>query len=107
MRKLIVTIIASLILFSLPHNTDTSAKEPESFESYTSKFYAQMMTDGKVTEELKRMHEGMEEYHCEFKDEELYQELNAMYDALNTEGISATPHQLNVMKLINEGTGAN
>lgn len=107
MRKLIVLIIASLILFSLPHNTDTSANEPERFESYASKFYAQMMTDGKVTEKVESMHGGMKEYHCEFKDEELYRELNAMYNALNTEGISATPHQLNVMRLINEGIGAN
>jgi uncharacterized protein YxeA len=96
MKKMLM-ILVSLIMIS----GCSSQKSEEEFFSHSSDLYVQMMMDGEQSEEVKDLYNQLVSDYKGYEDEELYQEVSNMYEALEGNG-SAVEHQLKVMKILNE-----
>lgn len=104
MRVLNKLLISSIILLSACSNgtvTNEDNKQDE-FNKFANEFYTQMMVDGEITESVKDMHKDFSKDFSNYKEDDLYVNLDNMYKALGNEGESATPYQLEVMRIIND-----
>lgn len=101
MKSLITTIVLSFLII-VTTGCGTEAKAEDSFEDFANEFYTQMMTDGEVTAEVDAMYKTLTEDYSDSRDGEIYENLEGMYTALATEGESATPYQLELMRILND-----
>lgn len=101
MKSLITTIVLSFLII-VTTGCGIEAKAKVSFEDFANDFYTQMMTDGEVTEEVDAMYKTLTEDYNDSRDGEIYENLEGMYMALATEGESATPYQLELMRILND-----
>lgn len=74
----------------------------ESFDTHAERFYIQMFMDGEQSESVQVAYEDMTNIFKGYSDDPLYVELELMYQALGTEGVSAEPHRQKVMNILNE-----
>ncbi|PPA70026.1 hypothetical protein [Jeotgalibacillus proteolyticus] len=99
MKRIYATLIALLVIISVLAGFDDN-KSTIDFDSFAVGFYTEMIIAGEHTDELETQYEQLKEYQSE-QDQELYIALENMYIALNSDG-SATPYQLEAMRLINK-----
>jgi uncharacterized protein YcfL len=95
MKKVLLLLIISVMLVGCGQGATE-----EEFNSFSSDFYTQMLIDGEQSEEVNEMYESYLEEYSEFKNEELHITLVSLYEGLSNG--SATEHQLEAMKLLNE-----
>jgi hypothetical protein len=100
MRKLTI-MIAIMTAALIGCNTATTTRGAD-FDSFAQDFYVQMFTDGEQSEEVSEMYEEMVSEYEGFEDEELYENLAGMYEALGGEG-DAEQYRRQVTKILNEG----
>lgn len=96
MKKL--TMILLLLLTGC-----SSGPDENDFVRFSSEFYIQMYEDGEQSQEVKEMYNEFTKFKG-VDNAELYSNLEKMYEALGN-GESATPYQLEVMKIINDQEG--
>lgn len=92
----------ALILIILLTGCSSGPDEGE-FVDFSSEFYVQMFQDGEQTQEVKEMYKEFKKFKG-VDNAELYSNLEKMYEALGN-GESATPYQIEVMKIINDQEG--
>jgi hypothetical protein len=95
MKKVISFLIISVMLVGCGQGATK-----EEFNSFSTDFYTQMLIDGEQSEEVNDMYESYMKEYSEFKNDELHKTLVSLYEGLNNG--SATEHQLEAMKLLNE-----
>lgn len=78
----------------------SSGPDEDDFVRFSGEFYVQMYQDGEQSQEVKEMYKDFTRYKG-VENEELYTNLEKMYEALGN-GESATPYQMEVMKIIND-----
>ena len=93
-----IGFLALLIVALLLYNPSTEAEAE--FEIFANEFYAEMFSAGENSPKIEEMHKEMKSIHRSESDGKLYIALDKMYQALNNED-SATPYQLEVMRLLN------
>ena len=91
-------LIVSIVTFAFGF----SPINEESFNRHCNLLYVQMMEDGEQSDKVNVYYDDLTSIFGKYQTEEIYQELENMYKALGNKGTSATPHQLKVMKLLND-----
>jgi hypothetical protein len=99
MRGLVV--MTSMLLFVALTACENTTNSRQSFEEYSEDFYIQMFTDGEQSAAVTEMYERFIEEYDGFNSEALYANIDGMYKALGNEE-SATPYQMEVMRILNE-----
>jgi predicted ATP-grasp superfamily ATP-dependent carboligase len=100
MRKL--TIMMAIISTVLIGCNVTAATNEADFNSFAQDFYIQMLTDGEQSEEVSEMYGEMVGEYESYDNEELYENLAGMYEALGGEG-DAEQYRQQITKILNEG----
>jgi hypothetical protein len=76
--------------------------DDKDFDKFAQGFYIQMLTDGEQSEEVSEMYGEMVGEYESYDNEELYENLAGMYEALGGEG-DAEQYRQQVTKILNEG----
>ena len=98
MKKL---VLAFTLLVALMTGCNNQPSE-ESFKKDSSELYTQIFTDGEQSEEVNVMYQDyMDEYEA-YEDEELYKEMDNLYNSLGAEDGKSSGYLTNVMNLLNK-----
>jgi predicted ATP-grasp superfamily ATP-dependent carboligase len=101
MRKLtIMMAIISTVLIGC--NVTVATNNEADFKSFAQDFYIQMLTDGEQSMEVSEMYGEMVGEYESYDNEELYENLAGMYEALGGEG-DAEQYRQQITKILNEG----
>lgn len=93
-------VMAFTLLVALMAGCNNQPSE-ESFKQDSNKLYTQIFKDGKQSEEVNAMyHDYMDEYEA-YEDEELYQELDNLYNSLGKGDGKSSGYLTNVMNILN------
>ena len=97
MKKL---VLAFTLLVALMTGCNNQPSE-ESFKKDSSELYTQIFTDGEQSEEVNVMYQDyMDEYEA-YEDEELYKEMDNLYNSLGEENGDSSKYLTSVMNILN------
>lgn len=73
----------------------------EAFDKDSSRLYTQMFKDGEQSDKVKEMHKEYMNKYESYNEEDLYTQLDNMYEALDGKGEPASKYQMAVMNILN------
>lgn len=94
MKKLLVLFFVAISLVGCSDNTDI-----ESFKADSNRLYTQIFTDGEQSEKVKEMRQEYMDKYQSYNDEDLYNEVDNLYNSLGSE--DSSKYLVSVMNLLN------
>ena len=96
MKKVVIAVILMLVML-----TGCNKPSEESFKEDSSRLYTQIFKDGEQSQSVKDMHKEYMDKYESFSEEDLYIEVDKLYNSLGSKDGESSKYLVSVMNMLN------
>ena len=96
MKKVVIAVILMLVML-----TGCNKPSEESFKEDSNRLYTQIFKDGEQSETVKEMHKEYMDKYQSFSEEDLYIEVDNLYNSLGSKDGDSSKYLVSVMNMLN------
>ena len=96
MKKVVIAVILMLVML-----TGCNKPSEELFKEDSSRLYTQIFKDGEQSQSVKDMHKEYMDKYESFSEEDLYIEVDKLYNSLGSKDGESSKYLVSVMNMLN------
>ena len=97
LKKVVIAVMLMLVML-----TGCNKPSEESFKEDSSRLYTQIFKDGEQSESVKELHKEYMDKYESFSEEDLYIEVDNLYNSLDSKDGESSKYLVSVMNMLNK-----